>query len=98
LRRNSVALDPGVLVTWSSASAAALRRQTSMIPIVLVNVIDPVGQSFVESLAHPGGMITGFTDYDPPTAGKWPGMLTQIARPVARAAILYNPTTAPLPV
>jgi putative tryptophan/tyrosine transport system substrate-binding protein len=60
-----------------------------------VNVTDPVGQGFVESLAHPGGNITGFTDYDPPMAGKWLGMLTQITPPVARVAVLFNPTTAP---
>jgi len=60
------------------------------IPIVLVNVTDPVGQGFVESLAHPGGNITGFTDYDPPMAGKWLGMLTQITPPVARVAVLFR--------
>jgi putative ABC transport system substrate-binding protein len=48
-----IALDLEVLVAWGSPSVAALRRQTSTIPIVLVNVTDPVGQGFVESLAHP---------------------------------------------
>ena len=90
-----IALDPEVLVAWSSPSVAALRRQTSTIPIVLVNVTDPVGQGFVESLARPGGNITGFTDYDPPMAGKWLGMLTQITPPVARVAVVFNPATAP---
>jgi putative ABC transport system substrate-binding protein len=90
-----IALDPEVLVAWGSPSVAALRRQISTIPIVLVNVTDPVGQGFVESLAHPGGNITGFTDYDPPMAGKWLAMLTQITPPVARVAVLFNPTTAP---
>jgi len=89
-----IALDPEVLVAWSSPSVAALRRQVSTIPIVLVNVTDPVGQGFVESLAHPGGNITGFTDYDPPMAGKWLRMLTQIIPPVSRVAVLFNPTTA----
>jgi len=90
-----IQLDPEVLVVWGSPSVAALRRQTSTIPIVLVNVTDPVGQGFVESLAHPGGNITGFTDYDPPMAGKWLRMLTQIIPPVARVAVLFNPTTTP---
>ena len=58
-------------------------------------VTDPVGQGFVESLARPGGNITGFSNYDPPMAGKWLGMLTQITPPVARVAVLYNPATAP---
>ena len=90
-----IQLDPEVLVVWGSPSVAALRRQTSTIPIVLVNVTDPVGQGFVESLARPGGNITGFTDYDPPMAGKWLRMLTQITLPVARVAVLFNPATAP---
>jgi len=90
-----IALDPEVLVVWGSPGVGALRRQTSTIPIVLVNVTDPVGQGFVESLAHPGGNITGFTDYDPPMAGKWLGMLAQVIPPVARAAVLFNPATTP---
>jgi putative ABC transport system substrate-binding protein len=90
-----IALDPEVLVVWGSPGVGALQRQTSTIPIVLVNVTDPVGQGFVESLAHPGGNITGFTDYDPPMASKWLRMLTQIVPPVARVAVLFNPTTAP---
>jgi putative ABC transport system substrate-binding protein len=84
-----------VLVVWGSPGVGALRRQTSTIPIVLVNVTDSVGQGFVESLAHPGGNITGFTDYNPPMASKWLRMLTQIVPPVARVAVLFNPTTAP---
>ena len=82
-----IALDPEVLVVWGSPGVGALRGQTSTIPIILVNVTDPVGQGFVESLAHPGGNITGFTDYDPPMAGKWLRMLTQIIPPVARVAV-----------
>jgi putative ABC transport system substrate-binding protein len=90
-----ITLNPEVLVAWGSPSVAALRRQSSTIPIVLVNVTDPVGQGFVESLARPGGNITGFTDYDSPMAGKWLGMLTQIIPPAARVAVLFNPATAP---
>ncbi len=91
-----VALGPDVLVAGASSTAVeALRRQTSTIPIVFVVVADPVGQGFVASLARPGGNITGFSAYDPPMAGKWLGMLTQIAPPVAHVAVLYNPATAP---
>jgi putative ABC transport system substrate-binding protein len=90
-----IALKPEVLVAWGSPSVAALRRQSSTVPIVIVNVTDPVGQGFVDSLARPGGNITGFTDYDPPMAGKWLGMLTQIIPTVAHAAVLFNPATAP---
>jgi putative ABC transport system substrate-binding protein len=90
-----VALGPEVLFAVGSPSVEALRRQTSTIPIVFVQVVDPVGQGFIASLAHPGGNITGFTLYDAPMASKWLGILTQITPPVARVAILYNPATAP---
>jgi putative tryptophan/tyrosine transport system substrate-binding protein len=90
-----VSLRPDVLLAQGSPSVAVLRRQTSTIPIVFTAVVDPVGQGFVESLARPGGTITGFSNYDPPMASKWLQMLTQITPPVARVAVLYNPATAP---
>ena len=90
-----VALGPDLLVANGSTSVEALRLQKSTIPIVFVMVADPVGQGFVASLARPGGTITGFSNYDPPMAGKWLGMLTQITPPVARVAVLYNPATPP---
>jgi putative ABC transport system substrate-binding protein len=92
-----VALGPDVLVATGDTSVEAMRRQTRTIPIVFVLVGDPVGGGFVESLAHPAGTVTGFTTFDPPMAGKWLQMLTQIAPPVARVAVLYNPATAPYP-
>jgi len=90
-----VALGPEALIAVGSPSVEALRRQTSTIPIVFVQVADPLGQGFVASLAHPGGNITGFGLYDPSMASKWLGILTQVTPPVARVAILYNPATAP---
>src|SRR5207245_1243448 len=90
-----VALGHEALVAEATPSAEALRQQTSTIPIVFVIVTDPVGQGFVQSLSRPGGNITGFSNYDPPMAGKWLTMLTQITPPVARVAVLYNPATAP---
>ena len=90
-----VALGPEVLLAEASPSVEALRRQTSTTPIVFMIVTDPVGQGFVESLARPGGNITGFSNYDPPMSGKWLEMLRQITPPVARVAVLYNPATAP---
>jgi putative tryptophan/tyrosine transport system substrate-binding protein len=90
-----VARDADVILAFGSTSVAALRRLASTIPIVFVSIIDPVGQGLATNLAHPGGSITGFSNYDPPMAGKWLSMLTQIAPPVARAAVLYNPTTTP---
>jgi putative tryptophan/tyrosine transport system substrate-binding protein len=90
-----LALGPDVLLAQSSPSVVALRRITTTIPIVFTMVSDPVGQGFVENLAHPGGNVTGFSDFNSLMASKWLEMLTQVAPPVARVAVLYNPTTAP---
>ncbi len=88
-----VALNPDVLLCDGSAALEALRRQTQTAPIVFVTVGDPVGQNFVQSLARPGGNITGFSAMDASVAEKWLEMLTQIVPPVKHAAVLYNPAT-----
>ncbi|MGV7216444.1 ABC transporter substrate-binding protein [Bradyrhizobium sp. UFLA05-112] len=90
-----VTLNPDILLAVGTPCVEELRKRTSTMPIVFAVVTDPVGQGFVEALAHPGGNITGFTDYDGPMAGKWLHMLTQIAPPVRRVAVIYNPATAP---
>jgi putative ABC transport system substrate-binding protein len=88
-----VALGPEVLLADSTPCLEAIRRQTRTIPIVFVTIADPIGQGFVASLAHPGGNITGFSAFDPPMAGKWLEMLTQIT--VGRVAVLFNPASTP---
>jgi putative ABC transport system substrate-binding protein len=91
-----VALAPDLLLAGSSSTAVgALQRRTSTIPVVFANVTDPVGQGFVGSLGHPGGNITGFSNYDPLMVSKWLGMLTQLTPSVAHVAALYNPATTP---
>jgi putative ABC transport system substrate-binding protein len=90
-----VAFGPDVLLAQASPSVVALRRKTNTIPVVFTMVTDPVGQGFVGNLAHPGGNVTGFSDFNALMAGKWLQMLTQVAPPVARVAVLYNPATAP---
>jgi putative tryptophan/tyrosine transport system substrate-binding protein len=90
-----VALRPDVLLAQSSPSVVALRQKNSTVPIVFTMVSDPVGQGFVQSLAHPGGNVTGFSDFNALMAGKWLEMLTQVTPPVSRVAVLYNPATAP---
>jgi putative ABC transport system substrate-binding protein len=90
-----VTLGYDVIFAESSPAVAALRQQKSTIPIVFMNVTDPVGQGFVESLARPGGTITGFSNFDAPMAGKWLQMLTQINPPVVRVGVLFNPATTP---
>jgi putative ABC transport system substrate-binding protein len=90
-----VALAPDALLAQASPSVLALRQKTSTIPLVFTMVTDPVGQGFVENLARPGGNVTGFSDFNALMAGKWLEMLAQVSPPVARVAVLYNPTTAP---
>jgi len=91
-----VALGPDVLVTGNSSTAVdALRRVTTKIPVVFAMITDPAGQGFVESLSHPGGNVTGFSNYDQLIAGKWLELLTQITPAANKVMVLYNPTTAP---
>ncbi|WP_349253867.1 ABC transporter substrate-binding protein [Bradyrhizobium sp. CB2312] len=90
-----IALKPDVLLALGTPSVEELRQRTTTIPIVFAVVTDPVSQGFVKNLAHPGGNITGFTDYDGPLAGKWLEMLTQVTPRVSRVFVVYNPATAP---
>jgi putative tryptophan/tyrosine transport system substrate-binding protein len=90
-----VSLSPNAILASSSPAVAALQQQTSTIPIVFVLVVDPVGQGFVQSLARPGGNITGFSQYDATLMGKWLQLLKEIAPGVTRVAVIFNPDTAP---
>jgi putative tryptophan/tyrosine transport system substrate-binding protein len=90
-----VALAPDAILAGGAPAVAPLKRATSTIPIVFISVTDPVAQGFVQSLAHPGGNITGFTNFDPSTGGRWLALLKQVAPAVQRVAVLYNPATAP---
>src|SRR3954471_5022241 len=90
-----VALKPAALVAQGTPSVKALRPKAGAIPIVFTIVTDPVGQGMVGSLAHPGGTVTGFTDFDPAIAGKWMELLSQVTPKVSRVAVLFNPETAP---
>jgi putative ABC transport system substrate-binding protein len=90
-----VGLSPDAILASSTPAAAALREQTRTTPIVFVRVTDPVGQGFVQSLARPGGNITGFSAVDPPMMGKWLQLLKEIAPRVTRVAVIFNPDTAP---
>jgi putative ABC transport system substrate-binding protein len=72
----------------------ALQEQTRTIPIVFVLVMDPVGLGFVQSLARPGGNLTGFGAYDAPIMGKWLQLFKEIAPSVTRVTVIFNPDTA----
>jgi putative ABC transport system substrate-binding protein len=94
LAKELVALQPDVIFAVSRPATTALQKETRTIPIVLTYVIDPIGAGFIESLARPGGNVTGLMAYDPSTVGKWLGMLKEIAPQTARVALLGNPKTA----
>ena len=90
-----VALQPDLILTQNTPATAAVLQQTRTIPIIFANVSDPVGSGFVAGLPRPGGNVTGFIDIDASMAGKWLGLLKEVAPRVARVAFLFNPVTAP---
>jgi putative ABC transport system substrate-binding protein len=90
-----VGLQPDVILVDSTPQTAALQQETFTIPIIFVEVSDPVGSRFVADLSRPGGNITGFGNQEPSLAGKWLGLLTEVAPGVRRVAAIFNPDTAP---
>ena len=90
-----VALQPDLLLSATTPTTASLRQQTLVIPIVFANVSDPVGSGFVASLSRPGSNTTGFINLEDSMAGKWLGLLKEIAPEASEVAFVFNPTTAP---
>jgi putative tryptophan/tyrosine transport system substrate-binding protein len=90
-----VALKPDVIVANSTPVIATLKSMTTSIPVVFALATDPVGLGHVQSLARPGGNFTGFTFIDPSLIGKWIGFLKEIIPNLARAGLLFNPSTTP---
>jgi putative ABC transport system substrate-binding protein len=84
-----------LIVAVSTPAVKALQRESMAVPIVFTQVSDPLGQGIVKSLAHPGGLVTGFTNYDRAMGGKWLGLLKEVAPAVTRVAVVFNPQTAP---
>src|SRR5262245_1651192 len=88
-----VALTPGAIVASTTPSVAALLQATRALPIVFVQVADPVGAGFIASLGEPGGNATGFTIYEYGMSAKWLEMLKEIAPRVTRAGIVRDPAS-----
>lgn len=84
--------QPDVLVAFGTSPATAFRQQTLSVPIVFVQVVDPVAAGFVTNLARPEGNITGFTHLDSTIGGKWLQALRECAPKVTRVALVFDPS------
>lgn len=92
--RALVAQAPDVVLVNGTPGLAALRALTRTIPMVFVVVTNPVGAGFVESLARPGGNITGFSSFEPEIGGKWLESLKAVAPELTRVGVLHDPEAA----
>jgi putative ABC transport system substrate-binding protein len=90
-----VELKPDLIVCETTPTLTAVADQTSTIPVVFISVTDPVSGGFVADLAHPGGNITGFTNFEATMGGKWIELLEKIAPLTTRFGVIFNPETAP---
>jgi putative ABC transport system substrate-binding protein len=98
LAQELVGLQPDIIVAGATPPTVALQRETRTIPIVFMGVGDPVGGGLVAALNQPGGNITGFANWEASLAGKWLELLSEIVPGLKRAAIMFNPDTAPVSV
>jgi putative ABC transport system substrate-binding protein len=90
-----IGLRPDVIVAQNTPMVAALHKETDSIPIVFVQVSDPVGDGFVETLARPGGNVTGFTNTMSTLGGKWLELLREAAPGLSRVGYLLNRAASP---
>jgi putative ABC transport system substrate-binding protein len=90
-----VASQPDFILSSTTPTTAALLQQTRTIPVVFVIVADPIGSGFAAGFPKPGGNATGFVVTEGTLGGKWLELLKEIAPRITRAALLFNPATAP---
>jgi putative ABC transport system substrate-binding protein len=98
LAQQLVGLQPDVIVTSTTPPTAALQQETRTIPIVFVNVGDPVASGLVAQLDRPSGNVTGFAIFEATLGGKWLELLSEIAPGLKRAAIMFNPDINPVSI
>jgi putative ABC transport system substrate-binding protein len=96
LAQELVGLHPDIILTGTTAATVALQRETQTIPIVFANAGDPVASGIVPRLDRPSGNVTGFATNEASLGGKWLELLSEIAPGLKRAAIMFNPDTAPV--
>ena len=83
-----------VILATGTSVASAVKGQTPTIPVIFVQVADPIASGFVNSLSRPGGNLTGFANFEPAMTGKWLGLLKDGVPDLRRAALVYNPQAA----
>ena len=90
-----IGLMPDVILASSTTNLAVIQQATSTVPVVFVQVSDPVAQGFVANMMRPGGNLTGFSMYEFSIGGKWLDLLKEIAPRIARVGVMFNPDTSP---
>jgi len=93
-----LSLAPDVMLVSGSPTLAVVQEATRTVPIVFIGIGEPVKRGLIESLAHPGGNTTGFTNLEPTIGAKWLELLKEIAPGVTRVAVMFNPEVTPVGV
>jgi putative tryptophan/tyrosine transport system substrate-binding protein len=90
-----IGLMPDVILAVTTINLTVIRQATNTVPVVFLQVSDPVAQGFVATMRQPGGNLTGFSAYEFSIGGKWVGLLKEVAPSLALVAVMFNPNEAP---
>jgi putative tryptophan/tyrosine transport system substrate-binding protein len=90
-----IGLMPDVILAATTINLTVIRQATNTVPVVFLQVSDPVAQGFVATMRQPGGNLTGFSAYEFSIGGKWVGLLKEVAPSLSLVAVLFNPDEAP---
>ena len=90
-----IGLTPEVILASSTTNLTVIQQATSTVPVVFIQVSDPVAQGFVANVTRPGGNLTGFSMYEFAIGNKWLDLLKEIAPGLARVGVMFNPDTSP---
>jgi putative ABC transport system substrate-binding protein len=94
LAQELLSLGPELIVTYTTPAITLIRQAAPNVPVIFVAVSEPIGPGFVQSLARPGGNVTGFINFEATMGSKWLELVHDIAPSVKRVAMLFNPATA----
>jgi putative ABC transport system substrate-binding protein len=89
--RELIGMRPAVIVAISNTAMAALHHETTSIPVVFINVSDPIGMGYVESLSRPGHSVTGLTPFEPSLGSKWLSFLKVLSLSIEGVGVIFNP-------